>query len=96
MRLDDRPKTWYGYEESNPNLNVRSVPSCPLNDTRVKVWLAAQASNPEPSESESDALPIAPAASGCGPRNGTSKAGFKGRRLAVNRARNKNGVTGEN
>ena len=29
---------------------------------RVKNWLAAQASNLEPSESESDALPIAPAA----------------------------------
>ena len=25
VRLDDRPKIWYGYEESNPNLNVRSV-----------------------------------------------------------------------
>ena len=36
MRLDDRSNTWYGYEESNPNLNVRSVPSCPLNDTRKK------------------------------------------------------------
>ena len=34
VRLDDRPKTWYGYEESNPNLNVRSVLSFPLNDTR--------------------------------------------------------------
>ena len=32
--LDDRPEIWYGYEESNPNLNVRSVLSCPLNDTR--------------------------------------------------------------
>ena len=37
MRLDDRPKTWYGYEESNLNLNVRSVLSCPLNDTRKKL-----------------------------------------------------------
>ena len=37
VRLDDRPQTWYGYEESNPNLNVRSVPSCPLNDTRKKL-----------------------------------------------------------
>ena len=27
-------KPWYGYEESNLNLNVRSVLSCPLNDTR--------------------------------------------------------------
>ena len=27
---------WYGYEESNLNLNVRSVLSCPLNDTREK------------------------------------------------------------
>ena len=64
-KLDDRPKIWYGYEESNPNLNVRSVLSFPLNDTR-KNWLAAQASNLEPSESESDAPPIAPAASGRG------------------------------
>ena len=37
MRLDDRPETWYGYEESNLNLNVRSVLSCPLNDTRKKL-----------------------------------------------------------
>lgn len=29
-------KTWYGYEEWNPNLNVRSVLSCPLNGTREK------------------------------------------------------------
>src|ERR1051326_8539296 len=29
-------KVWYGYEESNLNLNVRSVPSFPLNDTRKK------------------------------------------------------------
>ena len=36
VRLDDRPKNWYGYEESNPNLNVRSVLSCPLDDTRVQ------------------------------------------------------------
>jgi hypothetical protein len=66
VRLDDRPKTWYGHEESNPDLYVRSVPSYPLDDARVKLWLAAQASNLEPSESESDALPIAPAASGRG------------------------------
>ena len=50
-------KTWYGYEESNLNLNVRSVLSCPLNDTRVKLWLAAQASNLEPPRSERGALP---------------------------------------
>ena len=30
-------KTWYGHEESNPNLNVRSVLSCPLNETRKKL-----------------------------------------------------------
>ena len=37
VRLDDRPKPWYGYEDSNLNLNVRSVLSCPLNDTREKL-----------------------------------------------------------
>ena len=36
-KLDDRPQIWYGYEESNPNLNVRSVLSFPLNDTRKKL-----------------------------------------------------------
>jgi hypothetical protein len=31
--------TWYGYRDLNPNLNVRSVLSCPLNDTRIDfVW----------------------------------------------------------
>ncbi len=64
-QLDNRAKTWYGYEESNPNLNVRSVLSYPLNDTR-KNWLAAQASNLEPPRSERGAPPIAPAASGRG------------------------------
>ena len=36
VRLDDRPNIWYGHEESNPDLYVRSVPSCPLDDARVK------------------------------------------------------------
>ena len=62
-RIDDPPKTWYGYEGSNLNLNVRSVPSYPLNDTR-KNWLAAQASNLEPPRSKRGAPPIAPVASG--------------------------------
>ena len=58
MRLDDRPKIWYGHEESNSDLYVRSVPSCPLDDARVKLWLAAQSSNLEPPRSERGALPI--------------------------------------
>ena len=45
MRLDDRPKTWYGHEESNPDLYVRSVPSCPLDDARVKLWQPVLDSN---------------------------------------------------
>ena len=59
-------ENWYGHEESNPDLYVRSVPSCPLDDARVKLWLAAQASNLEPPRSERGAPPIAPAASGRG------------------------------
>jgi hypothetical protein len=31
--------TWHGHEELNPDLNVRSVPSFPLNDAREK-WQA--------------------------------------------------------
>ena len=57
-------KLWYGYEESNLNLNVRSVPSFPLNDTRVKIWLARQASNLEPVGSEPTAPPVELRASG--------------------------------
>ena len=43
--LDDRPKSWYGHEESNPDLYVRSVPSCPLDDARVKLWQPVLDSN---------------------------------------------------
>ena len=48
---------WYGYVESNHGLNVRSVLSCPLNDTRTDIWLAAQGSNLKPLRSERSALP---------------------------------------
>src|ERR1022692_2195735 len=48
---------WYGYVESNHGLNVRSVLSCPLNDTRTNIWLAAQESNLKPLRSERSALP---------------------------------------
>ena len=45
VRLDDRPKIWYGHEESNSDLYVRSVPSCPLDDARVKLWQPVLDSN---------------------------------------------------
>ena len=48
---------WYGYVDSNHGLNVRSVLSCPLNDTRINIWLAAQESNLKPLRSERSALP---------------------------------------
>ena len=48
---------WYGYVDSNHGLNVRSVLSCPLNDTRTNIWLAAQGSNLKPLRSERSALP---------------------------------------
>ena len=48
---------WYGYVYSNHGLNVRSVLSCPLNDTRTNIWLAAQGSNLKPLRSERSALP---------------------------------------
>ena len=78
-------ENWYGHEESNPDLYVRSVPSCPLDDARVKLWLAAQSSNLEPPRSERGAPPIAPAASGRGWANRTPEASFKDWRLSTNR-----------
>jgi hypothetical protein len=45
-----------------------------------KTWLAAQGSNLEPSESESDALPIAPAANGWESRTRTGVARSKASR----------------
>ncbi len=60
--LNDRPKTWYGYEESNPNLNVRSVLSYPLNDTRKKM---AGRPGLEPGTSAFRSRRAARCASGC-------------------------------
>ena len=39
LRLDDGP--WQAHEESNLNLNVRSVLSCPLDDAPIKLASAA-------------------------------------------------------
>jgi hypothetical protein len=67
--LDDGPQT--GTPATIRTPIPRFVALCPVHWTTGvrKLWLAAQASNLEPPRSERGALPIAPAASGCGPRN---------------------------
>ena len=76
-------KTWKPTRELHSDLNVRSVPLL-SDELQALKWLAAQGTILEPSESESDALPIAPAANGREGANRTLEAGFKGQRLAIN------------
>ena len=86
---------WRGHEESNLNRNVRSVPSCPLNDTRERNgWRARLRTwNLSGQSRLLRQLSYAPMAAGRGiePRKPASKAGG----LPLTEPA-QTGVTGEN